>query len=185
MRTGRSSVSHSWLGLVAGVPLCAHAAYALADNTETAGDILGVALAAMAVVFTFTHDDPEGRVQFYKSFGVTVAETWLLKQTVHKERPDGSNDQSFPSGHAASAFQAASFVQRRYDDLPAWPGYVLATYTGWTRVEAKKHYASDVLAGAALGLSNSFVFVTRRDVQVSTAFEPHHGFEIRFAGTLR
>ena len=69
--------------------------------------------------------------------------------------------------------------------MPAWPGYVLATYTGWTRVEAKKHYASDVLAGAALGLSNSFVFVTRRDVQVSTAFEPHHGFEIRFAGTLR
>src|SRR5947208_1387868 len=82
-------------------------------------------------------------------------------------RPDGSNDQSFPSGHASAAFQAASFVQRRYDDLPAWPGYVLATYTGWTRVEAKKHYASDVLAGAALGLSNSFVFVTRRDVHVS------------------
>jgi membrane-associated phospholipid phosphatase len=181
MRTGRSSVSPSRLGLVAGVLLCARAACALADGTETAGDVLAIALPATAFAFTFTHDDPAGRVQFYKSFGVTVAETWLLKQTVHKERPDGSNDQSFPSGHASAAFQAASFVQRRYDDLPAWPGYLLATYTGWTRVEAKKHFTSDVLAGAALGLSSSFVFVTRRHVHVSTALE-HHGFEIRFAG---
>jgi membrane-associated phospholipid phosphatase len=184
MLTGKSWGSRRLIGFIAGALLCARAGDVLADSNETAGDILGIALPATAFAFTFTHDDPEGRVQFYKSFGATVAATWLLKETVHKERPDGSNDQSFPSGHAAGAFQAASFVQRRYDDIPAWPGYVLATYTGWTRVEAKKHFTSDVLAGAALGIGSSFLFVKRRDVSVSTTLL-HDGFEIRLAGTLR
>ena len=184
MLTAKSWGSRSFVALVAGALLCARAGDVRADKTETAGDILGIALPATAFAFTFTHDDPEGRVQFYKSFGTTVAATWLLKETVHKERPDGSNDQSFPSGHAAGAFQAASFVQRRYDDIPAWPGYLLATYTGWTRVEAKKHYTSDVLAGAALGIGSSFLFVKRRDVSVSTTLLPD-GFEIRLVGNLR
>jgi membrane-associated phospholipid phosphatase len=184
MRTDRSSGSRSVIGFVAGALLCARAGDVLADKTETAGDVLGIALPATAFALTFTHDDPDGRVQFYKSFGTTVAATWLLKETVHKERPDGSNDESFPSGHAAAAFQAASFVQRRYDDIPAWPGYVLATYTGWTRVEAKKHFTSDVLAGAALGIGSSFLFVKRRDVSVSTTLL-RDGFEIRLVGNLR
>jgi membrane-associated phospholipid phosphatase len=183
MRTARLSGSRSVAIIVAGVLLSAHAGLVRADNTETAGDILGIALPATAFAFTFTHDDPDGRLQFYKSFGSTVAATWLLKHTVHETRPDGSNDESFPSGHAAAAFQAASFIPRRYG-VPAWPGYVLATYTGWTRVEAKKHYTSDVLAGAALGIGSSFLFATRRDVNVSTALLPD-GFEIRIAGTFR
>jgi membrane-associated phospholipid phosphatase len=184
MRTVRSSGSLSSFGLLAGAWLTLHAGEVRADKTETAGDVLGIALPATAFALTFTHDDPEGRVQFYKSFGSTVAATWLLKQTVHKERPDGSNDESFPSGHAAGAFQAASFVQRRYDDFPAWPGYLLATYTGWTRVEAKKHFTSDVLAGAALGIGSSFLFVKRRNVSVATTLEPD-GFAIRIVANLR
>jgi membrane-associated phospholipid phosphatase len=184
MRTARSWGSLSAFGLLAGGWLCLHTGEARADKTETAGDVIGIALPATAFALTFTHDDPDGRIQFYKSFGSTIAATWLLKETVHKERPDGSNDQSFPSGHAAAAFQAAAFVQRRYDDVPAWPGYVLATYCGWTRVEAKKHFTSDVLAGAALGIGSSFLFVKRRDVSVSTALLPD-GFEIRLVGSLR
>jgi membrane-associated phospholipid phosphatase len=183
MRTERSSASRNWLGLVAGLLLVPHAGVVHADNTETAGDVIGIALPATAFALTFTHDDTQGRHQFYKSFGSTVAATWLLKHTVHKERPDGSNDESFPSGHAAAAFEAASFIPRRYG-VPAWPGYLFATYCGWTRVEAKKHFTSDVLAGAALGIGSSFLFVTRRDVNVSTALL-RDGFEIRIAGTLR
>jgi hypothetical protein len=59
--------------------LCLHAGEARADKTETAGDVIGIALPAAAFALTFTHDDPDGRVQLYKSFGSTIASTWLLK----------------------------------------------------------------------------------------------------------
>jgi membrane-associated phospholipid phosphatase len=153
-------------------------------DSEQAGDVLRVALPAAAYALTFAHHDKEGRPQFYKSFGVTVASTWVLKETVHKERPDGSGDDSFPSGHASSAFQGAAFIHRRYGIKQAWPAYVLAGYTGWTRVDADQHDTTDVLAGAALGVASSFVFAKRRDVAVS-AFYDGSGFGIRIAGNLR
>ena len=56
---------------------------------------------------------------------------------------------AFPSGHAATAFQGAAFIHRRYGIRRAWPAYVLATFTAWTRVDADEHDTADVLAGAA------------------------------------
>src|SRR6185436_11219179 len=137
-----------------------------------------------AFALTVKRDDREGRHQFYKSFGATVGSAWVLKETVHKERPDGTGDDAFPSGHAATAFQGAAFIHRRYGIKQAWPAYVLATYTGWTRVDADKHDTTDVLAGAALGVASSFIFAKRRDVAVS-AFYDERGVGIRIVGNLR
>ena len=153
-------------------------------DSETAGDVFAVALPAAAYGLTFLHHDQEARPQFYKSFGVALGSTLVLKETVHKDRPDGSGDDSFPSGHSAMAFQGAAFIQRRYGIKQAWPAYVLASYTGWTRVDADKHDSTDVLAGAALGVASSFIFAKRRDVAVS-AFYDGTGFGIRIAGNLR
>ena len=153
-------------------------------DSEQAGDVLRVAIPAAAYALTFVHHDQEGRPQFYKSFGVTVASTWVLKETVHKERPDGTGDDAFPSGHASAAFQGAAFIHRRYGIKQAWPAYVLASYTGWTRVDADKHDTTDVLAGAALGVASSFIFAKRRDVAVS-AFYDDSGIGIRIVGNLR
>jgi membrane-associated phospholipid phosphatase len=153
-------------------------------DSEQAGDVLRVVLPAAAYALTFAHHDQEARPQFYKSFGVTVASTWLLKETVHKERPDGSGDDAFPSGHASAAFQGAAFIHRRYGIKQAWPAYVLASYTGWTRVDADQHDTTDVLAGAALGVASSFVFAKRRDVAV-TAFYDGSGVGVRIVGNLR
>ena len=86
--------------------------------------------------------------------------TSLLKQAVGRERPDGSNNNSFPSGHSTGAFSCAALGGQNVKalSLPQWQEYtlrggflVMATGTAWARVEAKKHYPSDVLAGAALG----------------------------------
>ena len=99
-------------------------------------------------------------------------------------RSAAPGDDAFPSGHASSAFQGAAFIQRRYGIKQAWPAYVLATYTGWTRVDADKHDTTDVLAGAALGIASSFVFAKRRDVNVS-AFYDVNGVGIRIVGNLR
>ena len=153
-------------------------------DSEQAGDVLRFAIPAAAYGLTFAHHDPEARPQFYKSLAMAVGSTGVLKQTVHKARPDVSGDDAFPSGHASSAFQGAAFIQRRYGIKQAWPAYVLATYTGWTRVDADKHDTTDVLAGAALGIASSFVFAKRRDVNVS-AFYDVNGVGIRIVGNLR
>ena len=90
----------------------------------------------------------------------TGAGVFALKRLTGRPRPDGSDDLSFPSGHAALAFAAATLTQhalarshlapgpRRALGLAAWG---MAAATAWARVEAGAHYPSDVLAGAALG----------------------------------
>jgi membrane-associated phospholipid phosphatase len=184
MRTVRWWASRKFfpIGLVAGVLLWQHAGSAIAgSDSETVGDVLRVAIPAAAYTLTFTRHDQEGRRQFYKAFATSVSTTWVLKETVQKERPDGSGDDAFPSGHTSAAFQGAAFIHRRYGIRSAWPAYALATYTGWTRVDAEKHDTADVLAGAAIGVASSFIFAKRRDVSVSAMLEPG-GFGIRIAG---
>jgi membrane-associated phospholipid phosphatase len=83
-----------------------------------------------------------------------------LKAVSGRTRPDGSDDASLPSGHTsmatATAMMAASNLG--YVDIADWllhssrvGLYGLAAATGWARVEAEKHYPSDVLAGYAIG----------------------------------
>jgi membrane-associated phospholipid phosphatase len=172
MRTAKSSVLRKTiLALVAGLLLAQHGGGVRASDTETAGDVLRVAIPAAAFALTLKRDDREGRRQFYKSFGASVAGTWALKETVDKKRPDGTGDDAFPSGHAATAFQGAAFIHRRYGIRGAWPAYVLAGYTAWTRVDADEHDTADVLAGAAVGIASSFVLAKRRNVNVSALVE--------------
>jgi membrane-associated phospholipid phosphatase len=161
----------AFLALVAGVLLAQHAGAARASDTETAGDVLRVALPVAAFALTVKRDDREGRRQFYQSFGASVVGTYVLKEAFDKKRPDGSGDDAFPSGHASSAFQGAAFIHRRYGIRGAWPAYVLATYAAWTRVDADKHDNADVLAGAALGVASSFVLAKRRNVNVSALLD--------------
>ncbi|UCD50544.1 MAG: phosphatase PAP2 family protein [Phycisphaerales bacterium] len=86
--------------------------------------------------------------------------TGLLKSATDRERPDRSNDNSFPSAHSSSAFAYATLSNRNLDHIDVPPaarnglqvGNVLtAGGVAWARVEGRKHYPSDVLFGAALG----------------------------------
>ncbi|MBN1506333.1 MAG: phosphatase PAP2 family protein [Sedimentisphaerales bacterium] len=92
--------------------------------------------------------------------GVTGGVTELLKDAAARERPNGANDSSFPSGHTSAAFSGVTLANRNFksiDGLEPVRGVldvantVLAAGVGWARVEAGKHYPSDVLVGAALG----------------------------------
>src|SRR5690606_19571455 len=135
------------------------------------GDVLRVALPAAAFALTIKRDDRDGRRQFYRSFAANVGATLLLKEAVDKGRPDGTDDDAFPSGHASMAFQGAAFIHRRYGIRTAWPAYALATATGWTRIDADEHDEADVLAGAALGIAASFL-LTDRWTPAGTTFIP-------------
>jgi hypothetical protein len=81
---------------------------------------------------------------------VTQVYTQGLKFAVGRERPDGSNNKSFPSGHSSNAYTAATVAALHYKKM-AIPAYGLATYIGVSRMAANKHHFSDVVAGAGLG----------------------------------
>jgi membrane-associated phospholipid phosphatase len=84
----------------------------------------------------------------------------LLKRVSDRTRPDGSNNRSFPSDHASASGAFTTLARRNLESLSLSPGgrifanigiAGMAAGTAWARVEAKKHYLSDVLAGYALG----------------------------------
>ena len=78
-----------------------------------------------------------------------------LKHITKEERPDGSNLQSFPSGHTTTAFSSAQFLYREYRDTNFWlsiSGYPIAIFTGVYRTLNNKHWVGDVVAGAGFGI---------------------------------
>lgn len=132
-------------------------------DVERVGDGLCILLPFYALGHTAVVKDREGAKQLSISLGVSAATTLALKLTVDKQRPDGSGDDSFPSGHTAAAFGGAAFLQRRYGWSYGAPAYALASFVGWSRVYADRHRVEDVLAGAAISLASAYYFVSPRD----------------------
>lgn len=129
-----------------------------AEPVETAGSVLAVLIPSVAYGATFHLDDKDGRNQFYKSFFSNVAVTWTLKQTISKTRPNGEDDESFPSGHSSVAFQGAAFIHKRYGWKYAAPAYIGSTFVAWSRVKSDNHYVVDVVSGAAIGIVSAMIF---------------------------
>ncbi|HXI32238.1 MAG TPA: phosphatase PAP2 family protein [Vicinamibacterales bacterium] len=74
-----------------------------------------------------------------------------IKFAVGRERPDHSNNQSFPSGHAAVTFATATVIERHLGWRYSVLAYTLASYVATTRLHDNRHYLSDVVFGAAVG----------------------------------
>ncbi|MFQ5788992.1 MAG: phosphatase PAP2 family protein [Acidobacteriota bacterium] len=96
-----------------------------------------------------------------KSTGKQAAEALLLtnlfvagvKQAVRRQRPDGSDRQSFPSGHTANAFTLASVIHQNHGLKTALPAYAFATFVAYSRINDDRHFLSDVILGAAVGIT--------------------------------
>ncbi len=112
--------------------------------------------------------------------------TNLLKDTTGRVRPNGESTHSFPSGHATNAAVFATLASKNLNYLPLSPMErtlsraglgTLTAATAWARVEAKKHYPSDVLAGVAIGhffgafLSDAFLG-PQSSVSLDTTVDP-------------
>lgn len=150
----------SAFALVLVLPLASGSAHA--EVVEQLGDVVSILLPAGAAVGALVAKDTRGLGQLAAAYASTMAVVYVLKPTVNRTRPDGGRH-SFPSGHAASAFAGAAFVQRRYGWAPGVPAYALASFVGYSRVEAKRHYTSDVVAGAAIGFAANCVFTHSRE----------------------
>lgn len=91
----------------------------------------------------------------YLIMGSTV---FALKNLTHSQRPDGTSFNSFPSGHTATAFMGAEFLYQEYKDKSIWygiAGYTVATGTGLFRMYNNRHWLSDVVAGAGIGIMST------------------------------
>jgi membrane-associated phospholipid phosphatase len=82
---------------------------------------------------------------------VNFAYTEVIKVAVGRERPNGQDNRSFPSGHTSNAFALAAVAQGHYGWKIGVPAYALAGLMGVSRIHQDKHWLSDVVAGAGLG----------------------------------
>ena len=121
-----------------------------------------------------------------KSEAIMLASTFAVKSLSHEERPDGSDNLSFPSGHTAQAFLAASIVHTELRDKSQWYGigaYAVATSVAGLRMVVNKHWQSDVVAGAGFGiLSAHLAYLTHRNRWGRKAIGRDIGFAPTFYG---
>ena len=81
--------------------------------------------------------------------------TFATKRIISRERPDRTDNYSFPSGHTANAFAAAEFMAQEYAEKSPWYGvigYSFATATAVLRVYNRDHWFSDIITGAGVGI---------------------------------
>lgn len=148
--TGGNTVSGDYLAVGLGVTSIGYGVVDSLDGDGKWSDSLEIALESMIA---------------------TAATTQVLKVAVGRERPNGSANDSFPSGHTSFAFSAATFLARAIDDETEGPNgelgylfYIPAVYVGIDRVEGQKHWTSDVTFGAFLGIFlTNWIYDAHRD----------------------
>lgn len=102
------------------------------------------------------------------SYGIMAGFVNGIKYTAKEMRPDGSTANSWPSGHTATAFVGATILHKEYGltRSPWWSvaGYGVATATGVMRVLNNRHWISDVLSGAGIGIMSGELAYALSDV---------------------
>lgn len=106
---------------------------------------------------------------------VMVAMVVPLKHSINETRPDGGT-LSFPSGHTAQAFAAATFLHKEFGHRSVWysiAAYSLASTVGICRMISNRHWMSDVMVGAGIGtLATNVVYLLHRDRKNSLTVTP-------------
>ena len=131
-------------------------------------------------VVASSHNWPRFIVNTGASVIVAFGVKSVLKKAIKEERPDHSDNKSFPSGHASMAFAAARSIDKEFRKDCIWipiAGYAAATAIGVERVVNKHHHWYDVVAGAGIGFGSAeltwwlsdLLFGKGRNVAVGTS----------------
>lgn len=116
----------------------------------------GVAVFALNIAGVKGEHNLRDAAFIYAMSNVILNSVVYSTKTLSKEpRPDGSSNNSFPSGHTAEAFASAEFLRQEYKNVSPWygvGGYAAATATAYLRMYNNKHWLSDVAAGAGIGI---------------------------------
>lgn len=105
---------------------------------------------------------------------INGAITLGMKALVNRRRPDGT-PWGYPSGHTSVSFASAAVVYRHFGPFVGVPAFVVSTYIGLSRLQANKHYLSDVVAGAALGGYIGYKIAGRSEGKTSLRISPTVG----------
>lgn len=145
----------------------------LTGGVTIGGDVVSPALGGLALaiggVEWWRGDQGRFSEVGVEALAATTLATHAIKLVAQRSRPDAPDtSDSFPSGHTSLAASGATLLARwadeRWQTKWGYLAYVPATYVALTRMEGDRHYASDVVAGAALG-----IFVT------NWVFDAHYG----------
>jgi hypothetical protein len=151
-----------------------------ADNFLKPGQIIGnslTLLAASATTYTYgrLRDQPKVShvgMDMLRSLAVSVAITQSLKYATHRERPDHSDNKSFPSGHASDTFAVATVLERHVGWRYSIPGYLFASYVAVSRLPSNRHWLSDVTFGATVGIIAGRTVTRRQRLPVTPVSVP-------------
>ena len=94
-----------------------------------------------------------------RALAVSQALTQGIKVAVQRDRPTGECC-AFPSGHASASFATATVLERHLG-YKAWPTFLVASYVAISRLHDNRHYVSDVIFGAGLGIASGWTVVGR------------------------
>jgi membrane-associated phospholipid phosphatase len=159
-----------WAGLGGGLALAVHPADDDLNRSLTTSDFakhffkpgdilgnLGPLLGSAVVVYASGRIKDQPKVShvgmdLIQALAVSGGLTQVLKVATHRERPDGSSHNSFPSGHASGTFAFATALERHLGWKGAVPAYTFASYVAISRLPANRHWFSDVVFGSAVGI---------------------------------
>jgi membrane-associated phospholipid phosphatase len=159
----------AWLGIGAGLSLAGHRADRNVTRTLSTsvgvqaalepGRVVGGAMAQLAgAVATYgmgrlTNAPAVARLgsDLIRAGVLSQTLTQAVKLTARRTRPDGDSF-SFPSGHTASAFASATVLERHYGWKAGVPAYAVASYIAASRLSENRHFLSDVIFGATIGI---------------------------------
>ena len=113
---------------------------------------VGAAFATWLAGAATHHPDAEGLGgDLLEAQAMNGVLTSAVKYSVQRRRPDGGR-YSFPSGHTSATFATAAVLQAHYGLKAGLPAYALGAYVAAARLHDRKHFASDALMGAGIGL---------------------------------
>lgn len=159
-----------WAGIGGGLALAVHPVDDNLNRSLTTSDFadkffkpgevlgeLGTLLGSAVTVYAIGRIKDKPKVShvgmdLIQSLVISEGMTQLLKAATHRERPDGSGHNSFPSGHAADTFAFATALERHFGWKGAVPAYIFASYVAISRLPANRHWFSDAVFGSAVGI---------------------------------
>lgn len=179
-----------WVGVGGGTALAVHPAddyvneallnSPFADKFFKPGAVLGqlgtlLGTATTVYVVGRVRDQPKVShmgMDLIQALVISETLTQSLKRITRRERPDGSGATSFPSGHAADTFAFATALERHLGWKGAVPAYIFSSYVAVSRLPANRHWLSDAVFGATVGIIAGRT-VTRhgREFPVTVALE--------------
>lgn len=137
---------------------------------------LGLPIGALGI--SIAKGDKQGVIMLAKSVLVESVVVYGLKNLIDRPRPV-SGGLSFPSGHTAISFTASTYLYRRYGWQYGVPATALAAFVGYSRFapDNPRHYFSDVVAGAAIGILTSWLFTDRlvEDAEINLGYSSVNG----------